>query len=363
MILPELPAYLSYLGGEDYKGLIIGLFTLTAAISRPLSGKLTDTIGRIPVMIIGSIVCVLCSASYPIFTSVFGFLFLRLLHGFSTGFKPTASIAYIADIVPHDRRGEAIGVASVSGNLGLSAGPILGSTVAVNYGLNAMFITSSVVAVISVIVFLGMKETLQSTQKFTPKMLIIKPDEIINFSAVPPAIVTFLVYMPYGVILTIIPDQCDWLGIENKGTAFAAFTASSILSRLIAGKASDKIGRINIIYLSAILLMISLLLTGFANNETMLYIGMAAIGFSLGIGGPAVFAWSIDRCSDEERGRAMGTVYIALEAGIGIGAVMSAWIYNNTSANFEITFQVTAIIVVLAVPYLFFRNQLRKRKL
>jgi len=30
MIIPELPAYLSSLGGEDYKGLIIALFTLTA---------------------------------------------------------------------------------------------------------------------------------------------------------------------------------------------------------------------------------------------------------------------------------------------------------------------------------------------
>ena len=55
MIIPELPAYLTSLGGEDYKGLIIGLFTLTAGISRPFSGKLTDTIGRVPVMIIGTL--------------------------------------------------------------------------------------------------------------------------------------------------------------------------------------------------------------------------------------------------------------------------------------------------------------------
>jgi len=51
MILPELPAHLSSLGGEDYKGLILGLFTLTAGISRPISGKLTDLVGRVPIMI------------------------------------------------------------------------------------------------------------------------------------------------------------------------------------------------------------------------------------------------------------------------------------------------------------------------
>jgi len=46
MLIPELPAYLSSLGGSGYKGYIIGLFTITAGLSRPFSGRLTDTIGR-----------------------------------------------------------------------------------------------------------------------------------------------------------------------------------------------------------------------------------------------------------------------------------------------------------------------------
>ena len=60
MIIPELPNYLSQMGGAEHKGLIIALFTLTAGISRPFSGKLTDRWGRVPVMAIGSIVCFLC---------------------------------------------------------------------------------------------------------------------------------------------------------------------------------------------------------------------------------------------------------------------------------------------------------------
>ncbi len=45
MMIPELPGYLTSLGGADYKGYIIALFTLMAGISRPFSGKLTDTVG------------------------------------------------------------------------------------------------------------------------------------------------------------------------------------------------------------------------------------------------------------------------------------------------------------------------------
>jgi MFS family permease len=53
MIVPELPSYLDSMGGGDYKGLIIALFTVTAGLSRPFSGKLADKVGRIPVMVVG----------------------------------------------------------------------------------------------------------------------------------------------------------------------------------------------------------------------------------------------------------------------------------------------------------------------
>ena len=42
LLLPELPDHLTRLGGGEYKGFIIALFTLTAAISRPFSGKLAE---------------------------------------------------------------------------------------------------------------------------------------------------------------------------------------------------------------------------------------------------------------------------------------------------------------------------------
>ena len=117
-MIPELPDYLSSLGGEDYKGYIIFLFTVAAAIARPLSGKLSDTIGRLPVMIIGGLVCVVMSALYPLFTFVSGFLLLRFFHGFSTGFMPTGTVAYLADIIPADRRGAAMGLVGIMNNIG-----------------------------------------------------------------------------------------------------------------------------------------------------------------------------------------------------------------------------------------------------
>jgi MFS family permease len=150
MLIPELPAYLSSLGGAEYKGLIIALFTLTAGISRPFSGKLTDKIGRVPVMAIGSIVCFACGFLYPILTSIAGFLLLRLFHGFSTGFKPTATAAYVADIVPSEKWGEAMGIHGLFFSTGMAIGPAIGSAITLHYSINVLFYCSSLFAFLSI---------------------------------------------------------------------------------------------------------------------------------------------------------------------------------------------------------------------
>ena len=111
------------MGGEDYKGLIISLFAFTAAVSRPFSGKLADQIGRRPVMIFGTLAAAVSSALYPFISGLFAFFLLRLIHGLSTGFKPTGTTAYLADIVNDKNRGEALGLLGMSGSIGMAAGP------------------------------------------------------------------------------------------------------------------------------------------------------------------------------------------------------------------------------------------------
>ena len=354
MMVPELPDYLTSLGGEDYKGLIIALFTLSAGFSRPFSGKLTDTIGRVPVMIIGTFVCVVCSLLYPILTSVGGFLLLRFFHGFSTGFKPTAATAYAADVIPIHRRGEGMGILGISMNIGASMFPPIGSYLAMTYSIDILFYVSSFLAVVSIAILLGLKETLENPQKFRPALLKISRHEIIEPTAIPPAIVALFVYSCFGVMLTITPDQSVHLGLANKGLLFTSFTLFSVMSRAVAGRVSDHYGRIIVIKFSIILIAMSLVFLGFANSPTTLMLAAGCLGFSTGVGSPAVFAWVIDVSPDEHRGRAMATVYIALEIGIGLGALASAWMYANDASNFPITFFGSAAITLLAGVYLQF---------
>ncbi|MCO5934719.1 MFS transporter [Mucilaginibacter sp. RB4R14] len=361
MLIPELPSYLTSLGGGEHKGLIIALFTLTAGISRPFSGRLTDTVGRVPVMAVGSIVCFVCGFLYPILSTVSGFLFLRLLHGFSTGFKPTATAAYVADIIPRERWGEALGLHGICFSTGLAIGPFIGSTIRLYFSLNSLFYTSSFLALMSIIILMNMKETLKVKQKFSLSILKISRKDIIAVEVLPAAIVTLLSYVAYGAILTVIPDWSGHLGIMNKGLFFMVFTIASLLIRFGAGRVSDKYGRVSVIKTGLVLLVIALVVIGYQKTAFGLLAGGVIYGVATGILSPALNAWTVDMSKPQHRGKAMATMYISLEAGIGLGALISGWFYQDVIGMVPYILYATAVFTVFAIIYMMFRSQIPEK--
>ena len=356
LLLPELPQHLTNLGGGEYKGFIIALFTLTAAISRPFSGKLSDTLGRIPVMVFGSLVCFVCGFIYPWALTVGSFLFLRLLHGFSTGFKPTATAAYVADIVPMHKRGEAMGLLGVTGSLGMAAGPALGSWVAETFSLNTMFYLSSGAALLSVLVQGTLTETLPQAQrrKFSVSLLKLRLDEILEPRVASPALVTLLCLLPFGAVLTVIPDQSRLLGLAGptKGLFYICYTLASLTVRLVAGKASDTHGRVPVLRWSAGILAAGLAVLVWSPSVPVFLLGAVIFGIGTGLNSPTLYAWTIDLSHPARRGRGVATMYIALEVGIGMGALLAGWIFDNQPARLPWVHALSLASVLAAIGYL-----------
>lgn len=352
MLVPELPSYLSSLGGAEYKGLIIALFTLTAGLSRPFSGRLTDTIGRVPVMAAGSIVCFVCGFLYPLLGTVSGFLFLRLLHGFSTGFKPTATAAYVADIVPRERWGEALGLHGLFFGTGIALGPSIGSTIRLYYSMDVVFYTSSFLALLSILILMNMKETLKTKRKFHPSILKLSKKDLFAMEVLPAALVTFLSFSAYGVILTLIPDWSEHLGIKNKGLFFLVFTLASLVIRLVAGKTSDKYGRKKVIEIGLVFVVGALIIVGVADTVNGLILAAVFYGIGTGIMTPALNAWTVDMSEPDHRGKALATMYISMEAGIGLSALAAGFYYQDQIQHIPMIMYATASLSVLAYIYM-----------
>jgi MFS family permease len=352
MLIPELPAYLTALGGAQYKGLIISLFTLTAMLSRPFSGKLADTIGRVPVIIAGSIVCFICSLIYPIVTTVFAFLLLRLLHGFSTGFAPTGTAAYLSDVIPVSRRGEAMGILGTAGSVGMAGGPAIGGMLANQYGLNALFYCSSSFGLISVLILLRIQETLDNSQPFRLSVLKVTRKDLFEPRVIVPCLAMVLLAYSYGTVYTIIPDFGEHVGIRNKGLLFTYMTLASLLIRFIGGKASDRWGRSVVLRFCAVFTTIAMLVIGSSDSALQLTIGMSLYGFAYGATSPTLAAWATDLSDARFKGRGLASMYIAMEFGIGFGALMSGWLFGDDPTKFFMIFSICTILALSAFFYL-----------
>ena len=356
MMIPELPAYLTSLGGADYKGLIISLFTLTAMVSRPFSGKLADTIGRKPVMLLGVMVCVACSLSYPVLTSVAGFMIIRLIHGFSTGFTPTGQVAFLSDIIPANRRGEAMGLLGTAGTIGMAGGPAIGGLLAFEFGLNALFCCSAFFALLSIAILLAVRETLTNQQRFAAHHLRVTATDFFEPLVWIPSFVMALTAFAYGTVFTVIPDFGSWVGIQNKGLLFTYITVSSLFIRLVAGRLSDRVGRRPVLLVSTLLMGCALLVIGGAESRGWLILGVVLYGLAQGSTSPTLLAWATDLSNPFFKGRGVATLYIFMELGIGLGALGGGWFFANEPENFLLTFAVPAGLSFVSFAYLLYRK-------
>lgn len=358
MLLPELPGFLKELGGEEYIGWIVGLFTLNAFFSRFVSGRMADTAGRLKVIYIGTIVTALAGFAYVFAWSVWTFLLIRFLHGASTGFRPTGTSAYLSDMVHISRRGEAMGYLGVAGNAGMALGPVIGSFVRVHYGYDAMFICSSVFGIIAFFLSTRLTETLPNPKPIVLQHFNVFKGKLFDFSSWPAAVALLPIAFAFGIFLTVSPDFVGNLGYVYRGSFNTTIVISSIATRMFAGKVSDKYGRVNPLIVGCILLAVGMYVISIAETPLMASIGGVIYGVSAGINMPSIFAWTVDFAKPGKTAMALGTMLLSLELGIGAGAVVSGEWYQGNVEIIPMCYQMAAAFALVGVAILFW---LRRR--
>jgi len=353
MIVPELDEFLSTMGGENYLGFILGLFAISSLIVRPISGKLTDSIGRVPVIIFGSILNLIFSVFYLFVFTVPQFLGLRFAHGISAGFQPTGLMAYLADIIPKKQRGEAMGLIGVFISAGIAIGQPLGSWIANEFGVSVLFYSGVFFAILAFIMVLFLKETLKNPSKFKLKSLAISTKDLFDKDVLYPFLIMICVAFMFGDFLTVIPDYSTNLGLENQGIFFTYFIIFSMIVRLFFGKISDTYGRIKMLKLGALISVIGMLLFLFVSSKFHFFVVASILGIGGGIVSPTLIAFTVDLCKPENRGKAMSTYFIGLEGGIALGAFLAGGMYNNEVSNLQLPIYLALASSSLAFILLF----------
>ncbi len=143
IVLPLLPKYSERFGAKGiWIGLIISSFSIMQFIFAPAWGRLSDRIGRRPVLLISNFGS---AASYALFAYASYFqgskaliilMFSRVFAGIC-GANLSVASAYIADITEPEKRSKSMGLIGMAFGLGFILGPALGGVSAGKWGLAA----------------------------------------------------------------------------------------------------------------------------------------------------------------------------------------------------------------------------------
>jgi MFS family permease len=143
LILPLIPIYSENFHASGFMiGAIIGSYSLMQFVFAPVWGRLSDRVGRRPVLL-GSTAC--ACLSYVIFAigsglsgnTALGVMLLSRLFAGVCGANITVAQAYIADITPPEKRSAKMGLIGMAFGLGFILGPVLGAVSSKYFGLTA----------------------------------------------------------------------------------------------------------------------------------------------------------------------------------------------------------------------------------
>ena len=350
--LAELTDYIELFSSKSWIGVVIAMFTAGALLSRFFSGRMADRIGRVPVMMIGTLVTAISGCLY-VFTTTMGLLLLlRFFHGLSTGWRPVGTTAYLSDIIPTNRRGEALGFLGIAGSTGSAIGPWVGSFIKEEYSFELMFVVASLFGVVALLLTALLPESLENPEKFKWKFLKLSDGDLVAKSAYPALIAITLDTYSFGTILTVSPDFVSELGYSYKGGFLLVVVLSSIVSRFFSGKAADKMNKVKLLQAGILLSVLSLVLMGFSHSFEMITLAGVIYGISIGVTRHTIFAWTADLAVKGKLALALSTMLIGLELGIFLGAFVSGLIFNGDISRIYLSYWIAAGVSLSAAVYL-----------
>ncbi|HTE66042.1 MAG TPA: MFS transporter, partial [Candidatus Binatia bacterium] len=137
-----LPQIVTELQGNDVYVWAFTSYLLTATVSGPIYGKLSDIFGRRPIFIIGVAIFLVGSVLCAISGEMWQFIAFRGLQGLGAGALFPVALAIIGDIFAPSERGKYQGFFGAVFGLSSIIGPAIGGLITDNFGWHWIFLVN-----------------------------------------------------------------------------------------------------------------------------------------------------------------------------------------------------------------------------
>src|SRR5688500_7497055 len=387
MIIPLLPFYVKSLGGQGVNilgfhfgigiivGFIIAAFTVAQLFSAPMWGRLSDRVGRRPVVLIALTASGIAYLIFGFAESLLLLFISRIVQGAGGGTVGVIQ-AYVADTTAPQDRARALGWLSATTNLGVALGPVLGSLAIAlgrydvvpgpatwRMGHAAPGIMAAALCVLNM-VFVA--RYLNESRDFTEQAPADEPRRtsrqaiwrVISHSSEPASRLIWIYAIAIGAfqgsfsVLALFLNARFQVTEQTIGYFFMYVGSISVFTRvLLLGRMVDWLGEAKLSRLGLVLLAAGVLGMPLSRNLPMLAIAVALIPLGTAFTFPCVTSLLSRVIAPRERGLYMGMQQTYGGVARIIAPLFFGWSFDSLGVSSPYFFSATFILATLLLGF------------
>ncbi len=357
IVVPFLPLFAERMGvGAVGIGMVLAIYSLMQLIAAPILGRISDRIGRRPVIMLGLLGS---SVGYVIYGFAGSFLWLlvsRAVHGACAGTISTAQ-AYIADTTSEENRARGMGLIGAAFGLGFVLGPALGGLLGHASLRTPVFFAAALTFANLIFAAMRLPEShppepgarLDLGRIVAP--LAALPRELGEHHLLRMFIVAFLMTFAFAALeatfAMMVPRIYGYGAAGVGGLLTFAGLMQALAQGYMVGKVVPRVGEARLLKIGLVMLIAGLAPIGSVSSHSALFVALAILSLGYGFASPSV-ASLISRSVEEHRqGQVLGVNQSALSLARIVGPIAGGVAYE--AAGPAAPYLLGALAVVLAI--------------
>jgi len=344
LIIPLLPFYAERFGASpQLVTLLLAIFSLMSMLAAPLWGRLSDRIGRRPVLMTSMAAAVLAYLWLGFAGELWMLFAARAFAGICAG-NIAAAQAYIADVTPPEKRARGMGMIGAAFGLGFIIGPALGGIVAGDDLATADLTTPGLIAAgLSAVAFFGVVLLLPESLPAAVKARRARSRIAALYSAFGRPVLGRLLAVFFLVILAFAGMEATFAlwAMREYGWGPAqigyVFTYVGLLSAVmqggLIGPLTRRFGEERLMQSGLALIALGLLLLPVAGTLPPLIVAVTALSIGMGAMQPSLNSLISRRAGAEEQGEVMGVAQSVGSLARVLGPIIAGTLFEAFGRN------------------------------
>ena len=348
IIIPLLPFYAEHFDADpDVVALLMATYSFTQFLAAPLWGRMSDRVGRRPVLIASLAGAVVSYVWLGFADSLWALFAARAMGGLMAG-NISAAFAYVADVTTRADRARGMGRIGAAFGLGFIIGPAVGGLLAgpdpatANYQLPALAAAGlSLAAFILALALLreSLSPAVRARLAGQPAERGLAPfADVLRRARMGLLIgLTFLVTFVFaGMEATFAmwsERQFGW-GPEHNGYlfAFVGLLGATVQGGLV-GRLARRFGEARLIVQGAVALTVGLVLAPFAETVSILLVAMVFLVYGFSVSTPSLNSLISLQVGEDEQGKVLGVTRSVSTLARVIGPAWAGFLFSTLGRN------------------------------